>query len=142
MPEGHHAARPPGSGPCQRLDPTTLRRGWDHNSRRSPTCGLHTEGMEVLVLRDAQRFAELASPWMATDPYSTNVIGVHLATTCAGKQPLSGRRHLGCGPRGWRSRRGGDAHASPQSLSTSIEIGPSLPDCPERSPETAARCQG
>jgi hypothetical protein len=43
--------------------------------------------MEVLVLRDAKRFAELASPWMAADPYSTNVIGVHLASTCAGKQP-------------------------------------------------------
>jgi len=42
------------------------------------------------VLRDAQRFAELALPWMAIDPYSTNVIGVHLATTCAGKQPLRG----------------------------------------------------
>ncbi len=42
------------------------------------------------MLRDAQRFAELASPWMATDPYSTNVIGVHLATTCAGKQPVRG----------------------------------------------------
>ncbi len=35
--------------------------------------------MEVLVLRDAQRFAELAGPWMARDPYSTNVIGVQLA---------------------------------------------------------------
>ena len=42
------------------------------------------------MLRDAQRFAELASPWMATDPYSTNVIGVHLATTCAAKQPQPG----------------------------------------------------
>ena len=39
------------------------------------------------MLRDARRFAELASPWMAADPFSTNVIGVHLATTCAGNQP-------------------------------------------------------
>jgi predicted GNAT family acetyltransferase len=60
------------------------------NSRRDLAGGLHTEGMEVKVLRDAQLFAELALPWMATDPYSTNVIGAHLATTCAGKQPVRG----------------------------------------------------
>ncbi len=42
------------------------------------------------MLRDAQRFAELASSWMATDPYSTNVIGAYLATTGAGEQPPRG----------------------------------------------------
>ncbi len=54
---------------------TTLREGCDRNSRRRLACGLHTEGMEGLVLQDAQYFAELALPWMAADPYSTNVIG-------------------------------------------------------------------
>jgi predicted GNAT family acetyltransferase len=43
--------------------------------------------MEVLVLRDAHRFAVLATSWMAGDPYSTNVIGVHLAIACADLQP-------------------------------------------------------
>jgi hypothetical protein len=43
--------------------------------------------MEVLVLRDAERFADLAGPWMAADPYSTNVIGARLAIACAGDQP-------------------------------------------------------
>ena len=41
------------------------------------------------MLRDAQRFAELTTTWMAADPYSTNVIGVRLAITCAGDQPPS-----------------------------------------------------
>jgi hypothetical protein len=43
--------------------------------------------MEVLVLRDAERFAELAGPWMAADPYSTNVIGARLAIACVWDQP-------------------------------------------------------
>ena len=41
----------------------------------------------MLVLRDAERFADLAGPWMAADPYSTNVIGARLAIACAGDQP-------------------------------------------------------
>jgi predicted GNAT family acetyltransferase len=43
--------------------------------------------MGVMALRDAERFAELARPWMATDPYSTNVIGARLAIACASDQP-------------------------------------------------------
>jgi predicted GNAT family acetyltransferase len=39
--------------------------------------------MEVLVMRDAGRFADLARPWMAADPYSTNVIGARLTIACA-----------------------------------------------------------
>ena len=34
--------------------------------------------MNVRVLTDANEFAELANPWLASDPFSTNVIGVHL----------------------------------------------------------------
>jgi hypothetical protein len=48
----------------------------------------------VLVLRDAERFAELARPWMA-DPYSTNVIGARLAIALRCGPASNRRRHLG-----------------------------------------------
>jgi predicted GNAT family acetyltransferase len=43
--------------------------------------------MEVLVLNDARRFAELAGGYLAADPYSTNVLGVQLARVLGGRQP-------------------------------------------------------
>jgi len=41
-------------------------------------------GLEVRVLADARRFAELAGPWLALDPFSTSAIGVQLDGVISG----------------------------------------------------------
>ncbi len=40
--------------------------------------------MDVQVLKDARHFAELAASWLATEPFSANVIGVHLGGILGG----------------------------------------------------------
>jgi RimJ/RimL family protein N-acetyltransferase len=42
--------------------------------------------MELRMLTDARHFAEVASPWLASDPFSTNVIGVQLGGVLAGNR--------------------------------------------------------
>jgi predicted GNAT family acetyltransferase len=45
------------------------------------------EGVEVRVLRDPHLFAGLSSRWLATDPFSTNIMGVHLDGVLHGVRP-------------------------------------------------------
>jgi predicted GNAT family acetyltransferase len=44
--------------------------------------------MEVELLSDPRRFVKLAAGWLAADPFSTNVIGVHTASVVSGRRPL------------------------------------------------------
>ena len=46
-----------------------------------------TDGITVRLLRDPRRFAQLAEPWLAADPFSTNVIGVQLLGVLGGALP-------------------------------------------------------
>ena len=39
------------------------------------------------MLRDVRRFAQLGAPWLATDPFSSNVIGVQLEGVLRGVRP-------------------------------------------------------
>jgi uncharacterized protein len=43
--------------------------------------------VEIRVLEEPRQFAELASAWMASDPFSTNVIWVHLGGVLNGDRP-------------------------------------------------------
>jgi predicted GNAT family acetyltransferase len=45
------------------------------------------DGIEVRALRDPRLFAQLSSRWLATDPFSTNVMGVQLDGVLRGVRP-------------------------------------------------------
>jgi predicted GNAT family acetyltransferase len=44
-------------------------------------------GMRVQLLSDPAVFSQRATPWMIEEPFSTNVIGVHVAGVVDGKRP-------------------------------------------------------
>src|SRR5665213_2603845 len=45
--------------------------------------------MDVQLTGDATLFSDLAEPFMRLDPFSTNVVGVHLAGVLDGFRPLN-----------------------------------------------------
>jgi len=50
--------------------------------------------MDVQVLSDPRLFVKLAAGWLAVDPFSTNVIGVHTASVVGRPAARRPRRRL------------------------------------------------